>query len=128
MKKVVKFVIPLFLSMLIVFSLLYAKSYKHVDGWKNKPLALIGIQINDAVELDSTDIIGTAAFTGTETLDTVVNSNFLSTDFFFLSQRSGSPDAQDILTYTAVAGTLFTYRLASGASGLNYNWLRIVGR
>lgn len=69
--------------------------------------------------------VGTASFTTTDTEDTVVISGSLASDLYFLGINDATPVANDELSYTAVAGSLFVHRPAGTTSGLAYSWLRI---
>ena len=82
------------------------------------------ITITGDVSLGST-VLGSDAFTTTATADTVVISGALATDKYFVTGKGGSVDQQDVLQVEAKADTLIVHRLASGASALEYNWLRI---
>ena len=69
--------------------------------------------------------VGSNVFTTTATADTVVISGALATDNYFITGTGGSVDQQDVLQAEAKADTLIVHRLASGASALTYDWLRI---
>ena len=75
--------------------------------------------------VDSAVVMGVDAFSATETTDTVTISGAAATDFYVISGSGGSVDQQDVLQWEALAGKLVVHRLASGASGLSYSWLRI---
>jgi len=70
-------------------------------------------------------IVGQDTFTTTAAADTVVISGALATDYYIVSGVGGSVDQQDVLQVEAKADTLIVHRLASGASGLVYNWIRV---
>lgn len=72
-----------------------------------------------------TTVVGQDTFTTTAEADTVLISGALATDFYLLTGCGGSVDQQDVLQAEAKADTLIVHRLASGASGLVYNWLRV---
>jgi hypothetical protein len=75
--------------------------------------------------LGNSNFRGSDAFSGTAAADTIVNANFASTDYFFLSiTGSGAPTSEDILSAEAKTDTLIVHR-AGGTSGLTYNWWRI---
>ena len=82
------------------------------------------VTISDEVTLAST-VAGVDTFTTTATADTVLISGAAATDHYFLTAHGGSVDQQDVLQAEAKADTLIVHRLASGASGLVYSWLRL---
>lgn len=82
------------------------------------------VTISDEVTLAST-VAGVDTFTTTAAADTVLISGAAATDHYFLTAKGGSVDQQDVLQAEAKADTLIVHRLASGASGLVYNWLRL---
>ena len=91
-----------------------------------KQLARIGnITHLNSITVDSATVAGVDTFVTTATADTVVISGALATDLYFVVGRGGSVDQQDVLQVEAKADTLIVHRLASGASALVYNWLRI---
>lgn len=66
----------------------------------------------------------TAAFTTTETLDTVLISGVARTSMFLIQPKGSSLDAQDIqFQYHCTDDTLFVTRAANGASGLVYVYM-----
>ena len=80
----------------------------------------------DVLSLDSLVSIGQAAFTTTAQKDTIVISGAESTDMYFIQPISETLDAQDVqFQVVAKQDTLIVTRPASGASGLEYYWLRI---
>jgi len=90
-------------------------------GTQMTPLALDG----KSVSVDSGAVAGIGTFTGTAEHDTVLISGALATDLYFLTGRGSTVDQQDVLQAEAKADTLIVHRLASGQSGLTYNWLRV---
>lgn len=80
----------------------------------------------DVIQMDSAATCGVDTFATTATADTVVISGALATDLYLVTGRGGSVDQQDVLQVEAKADTLIVHRLASGASGLAYNWFRFV--
>lgn len=73
----------------------------------------------------ASDWRGSNTFTTTAIADTVVISGALATDYYIVMQTgTGSVDAQDVLMVEAKEDTLIVHRLASGASGLAYDWFR----
>lgn len=83
------------------------------------------ISVVAATFLLSSTVCDTNSFTTTAAADTVLISGALSTDKYFITGIGGSVDQQDVLQAEAKADTLIVHRLASGASGLKYQWLRI---
>ena len=80
----------------------------------------------NTLSLDSLVSIGTDAFTTTAEKDTVVISGAEATDSYFIQPISETLDAQDVQFQTvSKEDTLIVTRPASGASGLNYHYLRI---
>ena len=80
-----------------------------------------GVIIVDTAVVAGRDAIGT-----TLEKDTVVNSGAEATDIYLITPISETIDAQDnVIQATAKEDTLIVTRPASGASGLEYFWLRI---
>ena len=69
---------------------------------------------------------GSDAFTTTAAADTVLISGALATDKYWITAYgSAAVDQQDVLQAEAKADTLIVKRLANGASGLTYSYLRL---
>jgi hypothetical protein len=64
-----------------------------------------------------------SAFTGTETVDTLLVSGVSRTSMILLTAKGSSVDQQDVLQYICTDDTVFVHRLASGASGLVYVYM-----
>lgn len=77
-----------------------------------------------ALQMDSAATCGVDTFATTAEADTVEILGALATDLYLVTGRGGSVDQQDVLQVEAKADTLIVHRLASGASGLVYNWFR----
>lgn len=82
----------------------------------------------DSGRIDNHNVtsLGTDAFSGTATNDTVTIAGALETDLYFI-QASGSiaPNANDRFAVEALDGKLIVHRASSGTSGLVYNWRRL---
>ena len=68
---------------------------------------------------------GTDVFVTTAQVDTVLIPGSVATDKYFITGIGGSVDAQDVLQAEAKVDTLIVHRLASGASALEYMWIRV---
>lgn len=87
---------------------------------------IIGTLIPTSIQMDSALTCGVGAFDTTATTDTVLVTGALATDLYLVTGVGGSVDQQDILQVEALADKFVVHRLASGASGLAYNWFRFV--
>jgi len=65
------------------------------------------------------------SFVTTAEVDTILNADFASTDYFFLTPSGVSITANDVLSYEAKTDTLIVHRPASGTSGLTYSGFRV---
>ena len=67
---------------------------------------------------------GVDTFATTAEADTVLITGATATDLYFVTGVGGSVDQQDVLQVEAKVDTLVVHRLAAGASGLIYAWIR----
>ena len=82
--------------------------------------------ISGVIIVDTAVVAGRDAFGTTLEKDTVVISGAEATDIYLITPISETIDAQDnVIQATAKEDTLIVTRPASGASGLEYFWLRI---
>ena len=82
--------------------------------------------IDGVVIVDTAVVAGRDAFGTTLEKDTVVISGAEATDIYLITTISETIDAQDnVIQAVAKEDTLIVTRPASGASGLEYFWLRI---
>lgn len=68
---------------------------------------------------------GVDTFATTAATDTVLIAGAGVNDLYLITGKGGSVDQQDILQAEPLANKLVVHRLAEGASGLVYFWLRI---
>jgi len=95
------------------------------DGTSTDDHSFTGtVTFSDEITMAST-VCGNNVFAGTATTDTVVIAGATANDRYFITGKGGSVDQQDVLQAEAMSGQLVVHRLAAGASGLAYNWLRI---
>ena len=82
--------------------------------------------ISGVIIVDTAVVAGRDAFGTTLEKDTVVISGAEATDIYLITPISETIDAQDnVIQAVAKEDTLIVIRPASGASGLEYFWLRI---
>jgi len=70
------------------------------------------------------DIIGTDAFSGTATADTVTHNNFWASGLCWVNASGASISANDVISYEAKEDTIIFHRPANGTADLPYNWWR----
>lgn len=110
---------------LILFLLLFSSFAFAQNATKFTNVLVEGtFEVDGIITLADGITIGSDAFTTTAAADTVLLSGALATDIYFITGKGGSVDQQDVLQVEAKADTFIVHRLASGASGLTYNWLR----
>lgn len=94
--------------------------------WIGSELSAFNDLYANTFSLEEDVSIGTGAFTTTATSDTVIISGAEATDRYWIQPISETVDAQDnIFQVNAKDDTLVVVRPASGASGLQYYYLRI---
>jgi len=73
---------------------------------------------------DST-IAGVAAFTTTDTEDTVLIAGIGPSDVFVIAINDASPVDDDLISWTVNTDTLFIWRETGTTSALSYSYIRI---
>ena len=110
----------------ILLSFLITAGISNFDSITLSGDLVVGDDITVTGDVDLGDtVVGQDAFTTTATADTVSVTGGLATDIYMVTGIGGSVDQQDVLQVEAISGGFIVHRLASGASALEYNWLRI---
>jgi hypothetical protein len=74
---------------------------------------------------ESASMVGSDAFTGTATGDTVAVTGASTNDHYFITLTgTAAPSAFDAFTVSATATGFIVTRSGAGTSGLTYNWMR----
>lgn len=73
----------------------------------------------------SSTVFGSDAFDTTATVDTVTVTGAAAGDVYIVCGEGASVDQQDVLQVEPTSTGFVVHRLASGASALAYNWIRL---
>jgi len=98
----------------------------HLDDEDGREYTFNGTINNTQTTLDAyKEISARDSFTTTATSDTVRIVGTTTSSVFEVTIIDATPVANDMLSYTTTADTLFVHRPAGTTSGLNYSWKRL---